>query len=224
MKKIISVILTLWLLSGTAAYASEPEAAGRESTDKSARSSIFDLLTQSDLHYEVDMAAYYLNDLISAAAAGKATAGRAAEQSLTAVLTAQGREDEAISFDDLYLLSRIIYSEAGSSWLEDDFRLCVGEVVMNRVASPEFPDTIHDVIYQKGQYSVVNTAGFASLAPGDTCVSVALRLLNGERLMVPSVVYQSDYIQGELFTLYSDYHLGNTYFCVSDNLELYPID
>ena len=131
---------------------------------------------------------------------------------------------QKISFDDLYLLSRVIYSEAGSDWLSEEFRLCVGEVVLNRVASPEFPDTIYDVVYQKGQYSGVNTAKFASLKPGRDCVDAALKLLQGERLMVPSVIYQSDYIQGELFSMYSDRRLGNTYFCLSPNQDLYPID
>ncbi len=55
---------------------------------------------------------------------------------------------------------------------------------MNRVASPEYPDSIHDVIYQKGQYSCVNTARFAGLVPTEECVDAALRLLCGERRMV----------------------------------------
>jgi hypothetical protein len=69
---------------------------------------------------------------------------------------------------------------------------------------------------------VVNTARFASLTPRRPCVDVALRLLQGERRMVPAVVFQSDSIQGELFTMYADRRLGNTYFCLSERLELYP--
>ena len=111
---------------------------------------------------------------------------------------------------------------AGSDWLTDDFRMCVGEVVLNRVASPEFPDTIRGVVYQRGQYSVVNSPRFESLAPRRECVDAALRLLQGERHMVPGVVYQADYLQGELFSVYFDRRLGNTYFCLSENLELYP--
>ena len=92
---------------------------------------------------------------------------------------------------------------------------------LNRVASPEYPDTLYDVVYQKGQYTGVNTARFANMKPGEDCVDAALKLLQGERRMVPAVVYQSDYIQGELFSMYSDRRLGNTYFCLSPNLELY---
>ena len=97
----------------------------------------------------------------------------------------------------------------------------MGEVALNRVASPEYPDTLYDVVYQKGQYTGVNTARFANMKPGEDCVDAALKLLQGERRMVPAVVYQSDYIQGELFSMYSDRRLGNTYFCLSPNLELY---
>lgn len=189
--------------------------------------SIFDLIDTAappSPAYQVDMAAYYLEDMRKAAIEGDVKAGRTAEESRNAAIDAAGSGEDKISFDDLYLLARVIYSEAGSDWLDEEFRLCVGEVVLNRVASPEYPDNIHDVVYQKGQYTGVNTVKFANLKPGEDCVDAALKLLQGERRMVPSVVYQSDCIQGELFSMYSDRHLGNTYFCLSPNLELYPID
>ena len=168
----------------------------------------------------VDMAGYYLGEMTEAAAAGNVAAGHEAERSRNAALEAGG-SGSPLSFDDLWLLSRVIDGMAGSDWLTDDFRMCVGEVVLNRVASPEFPNTIRDVVYQRGQYAVVNTARFASLVPRRECVDAALRLLLGERRMVPAVVYQADYLQGELFTMYPDRQLGSTYFCLSDHLELY---
>ena len=179
------------------------------------------LLDENSLSYEVDLASYYLAEMAEAAAAGDTAAGRAAEECRAAALAAGGGGEE-IAFDDLYLLARVIDCEAGSDWLPDDFRLCVGEVVLNRVASPEFPDTLREVVYQRGQYNVVNTARFAALTPRRPCVDAALRLLQGERRMVPAVVFQSDSIQGELFTMYADRRLGNTYFCLSERLELYP--
>ena len=179
------------------------------------------LLGANPISYRVDLAAYYLEEMCAAAETGNVSAGQAAEESRAAALDA-GSPGEPVSFDDLYLLARIIDSAAGSDWLTDEFRMCVGEVVLNRVASPEFPDTIQGVVYQKGQYSVVNTARFATLCPREECVDAALRLLQGERHMVPGVVYQADYLQGELFSVYFDYRLGNTYFCLSENLDLYP--
>lgn len=211
------LILALLLLPPGRALAEVCEA----ETPPAEKSALCRLLEENSVDYSVDMAAYYLSEMCQAAQDADVKAGRAAEENRAAALAAGG-EGEAVSFDDLYLLARVIDSMAGSDWLTDEFRLCVGEVVLNRVASPEFPDTLHDVLYQRGQYSVVHTARFASLAPSRDCVDAALRLLQGERRMVPSVVYQADYIQGELFTMVSDRRLGNTYFCLSDNLELYP--
>ena len=146
-----------------------------------------------------------------------------AERNRNALIDLNGGMGEKISFDDLYLLSKLICAEAGSDWLSDDFRLCVGEVVLNRVASPEFPDTIYEVVYQKGQYASAATAAFYSLVPSQACVDVALRLLQGERMMAPSVVFQSDHEQGEIFSIYKDRRLGTTFFCVSPNQDLYPV-
>ena len=168
----------------------------------------------------VDMADYYLLEMRDAAERADATAGRTAEAARNAAIEAGG-EGERIGFDDLLLLSRVLDAMAGSDWLTDDFRMCVGEVVLNRVASPEFPNTIRDVVYQRGQYAVVNTAHFAALTPRRECVDCALRLLLGERHMVPAVVYQADYLQGELFTMFPDRQLGSTYFCLSSRLDLY---
>lgn len=198
----------------------EPETQSEE------HKSIFDLMTGGSINYEADLAAYYLNEMTAAAAAGDVEAGRSAEEKRNAVIDASAEETDPgkISFDDLYLLSKVICYEAGSDWLTDEFRICVGEVIMNRVASPEYPDSIHDVVYQKGQYACVNSARFAGLVPTKECIDAALRLLCGERRMVPSVVFQSNDLQGEPFTMYTDRRLGTTYFCLSENQELYPID
>ena len=203
-----------------------PDTAPEPETQNEERRSIFDLMTGGSISYEADLAAYYLNEMTEAAAAGDVEAGRSAEEKRNAVIDASAAESDPgkISFDDLYLLSKVICYEAGSDWLTDEFRICVGEVIMNRVASPEYPDSIHDVIYQKGQYACVNSARFAGLVPTKECIDAALRLLCGERRMVPSVVFQSNELQGEPFTMYTDRRLGTTYFCLSENQELYPID
>ena len=197
------------------------EAPGAEPIE--ATGSIFDLLNGSTVTLELDMAAYYLDVMAEAAVDGDVQAGREAAQYRSEIIDQNGSGEVKISFDDLYLLAKLICAEAGSDWLSDDFRLCVGEVVLNRVASPEFPDSISDVVYQKGQYASAGTAAFASLVPSQACVDVALRLMQGERKMAPSVVFQSDHEQGEIFSMYTDRRLGTTFFCVSPNQELYPI-
>lgn len=126
------------------------------------------------------------------------------------------------SESDLMLLAKVIYAEAGSDFLSDEWKMCVGEVVLNRVASPEFPNTIPDVVYQQGQYQGARSGYIARLTPSERCIDIARRLLDGERLMEPSVVFQANFKQGSgvCKALY-DSHLGWTYFCYSSNMSLY---
>lgn len=67
-------------------------------------------------------------------------------------------EDEApvASYgSDLDLLAALVWAEAGDQPIPEG--LCyVCDVVLNRVDSPAWPNTIADVIYQPGQFSVVN--------------------------------------------------------------------
>jgi peptidoglycan hydrolase CwlO-like protein len=62
---------------------------------------------------------------------------------------------------DRYLLANIIYCEAGGE--PYDGQLAVGAVVINRVLSSVYPDTVVGVIYQSGQFSPVGS-GRLSLA------------------------------------------------------------
>lgn len=70
-------------------------------------------------------------------------------------------EDEApvasvgYSGSDLDLLAALVWAEAGDQPIPEG--LCyVCDVVLNRVDSPAWPNSIADVIYQPGQFSVVN--------------------------------------------------------------------
>ncbi len=54
---------------------------------------------------------------------------------------------------DRYLLANLIYCEAGGE--PYDGKVAVGSVVINRVLSNQFPDTVVGVIYQRRQFSPV---------------------------------------------------------------------
>ena len=59
------------------------------------------------------------------------------------------------NFGELDLLAALVYAEAGDQPIPEG--LCyVCDVVLNRVDSPAWPNTIADVIYQPGQFSVVS--------------------------------------------------------------------
>lgn len=59
--------------------------------------------------------------------------------------------DVTFADGDRKLLANIIYCEAGSEPYEG--KVAVGAVVINRVLSSKFPDTVLGVVYQKGQFS-----------------------------------------------------------------------
>ena len=70
-----------------------------------ATGSIFDLLSGSTVTLELDMAAYYLDEMGRAAVAGDTQAGREAEQYRNEIIDQNGSGEVKISFDDLYLLA-----------------------------------------------------------------------------------------------------------------------
>jgi len=159
----------------------------------------------------------YLAIMTAAARRGDTELGRETAQLRNAYIDEHNLADAKISFDDLFLLSKFIQSQAGSFWYTDEFRLCMGEVVMNRLASPDFPDSISGVIYQEGQFEGTLTEEFqCHLLPSPECVEAAIRLLLGERMMSEEVLYASDEKNGELYALYSDARFGYTYFCLGE--------
>lgn len=60
------------------------------------------------------------------------------------------KEAEEKALHDQELLASIIFCEAGNQSYEG--QVAVGAVVMNRINSEKFPDTMEEVIYQSGQF------------------------------------------------------------------------
>lgn len=132
-------------------------------------------------------------------------------------------EHNEMDFDDVLLLSKVIQHEAGSKWLSIDWKMKIGEVLLNRVESPEFPNTLYECVYAKGQYSGAQNGAYDTLTLSEDSIIAAVRLLNGERVINnKAVVFQSNSSQGSnVYEVLSDEILGNTYLCYSHNLELY---
>ena len=106
---------------------------------------------------------------------------------------------------DFELLARVIEAEAGGE--SDYHKLCVGTVVMNRVDSEKYPNSIEGVIYQPGQYQCV-TNSHINNEPSESSYEAAESILDGRRMFRSSVVYQAEFIQGKVVE-----KVGNTYFC-----------
>ncbi len=82
----------------------------------------------------------------------------------------------ASNSSDLTLLSKLIYGEARGEPYEG--QVAVGAVVLNRVRSSSFPNTISGVIYQSGAFDVVRD-GQINLTPNSTAKKAAQDALNG---------------------------------------------
>ncbi len=81
---------------------------------------------------------------------------------------------------DLQIMAAIIECEAGGEPYVG--KIAVGSVIMNRVRSDKFPNTIIEVIHQKSQFTPVKSGRFAIvLARGASasCVQAAQEVLNG---------------------------------------------
>lgn len=90
---------------------------------------------------------------------------------------------EAVSADtsDVALLAAILQCEAGTSY---DGMLAVGTVIMNRVISPNFPNSISGVIYQSGQFSPVGNGSLNTVlanGPSTAAYSAAQAVIGGAR-------------------------------------------
>lgn len=80
--------------------------------------------------------------------------------------------------DMVELLARLINGEARGEPYEG--QVAVGAVILNRVKSPEFPNTIAGVIYQKGQFSCVTDGQFDQpMEEGTTVYKAAQDAMNG---------------------------------------------
>lgn len=116
------------------------------------------------------------------------------------------------------MLACAIYCEAGGDACSDLCRYYVGDVILNRVNDPRFPDTIEGVLTQKSQYGRFYWTGIVwperANYPGEAAAvarayDTARALLSGER----SELYGAGYIWQAEFTQGTDViYLDGTYF------------
>ena len=110
-----------------------------------------------------------------------------------------GSEDAGYSDDEVYWLSRIISAEAEGEPLEG--KLAVGTVIMNRVASPDYPDTIYSVIFDRTNGVQFTPAGNGSIycEPGEDSVRAAKMCLEGYRTRDDILFFMNESIAESLW-------------------------
>lgn len=77
---------------------------------------------------------------------------------------------------DVYLLAKTIYAEGRGEPYTG--QVAIGAVIMNRIRSASFPNTVSGVVYQKGAFTAV-ADGQINLTPNDTAMRAAKDAING---------------------------------------------
>ncbi len=118
--------------------------------------------------------------LWAVAKAFDASVGWQAETETVTVTRGSGAAQSGESFynqEKLFWLSRIIMAESGNQPLEG--KMAVGNVVLNRVASPRYPNTVKEVLAQKNQFSPYKNGKLANRNPNEASVIAAKLVLDG---------------------------------------------
>lgn len=92
-------------------------------------------------------------------------------------------ENRSYTDDDIYWLSKIIHAESQGEPMEG--KIAVGNIVLNRVRSKDFPNTIYDVIFDRNggvQFSPVLDGSIYQEPYGDSIIA-AKWALSGENVV-----------------------------------------
>ncbi len=124
------------------------------------------------------------------AARQEAAKAKAAASSSSSVTSTQ-KESYGASTDEVTLLAAIVEKEAGGSGYQG--MLAVASVVMNRVRSSSYPDTIAGVIDQKGQFTggIAGLSRIISRGPSSAAIRAAEAALAGEDIVGGKVSFRS---------------------------------
>lgn len=117
---------------------------------------------------------------------------------------------KGVTTKKIYRLAQLMYAENGAAE-EDDCVFLTGIVVVKRMKSKKYPDTLEGVISQKGQYSTYQT-GKINCKPDERCLEFAEEILrfNLEKDYPDNLVFQAEFPQGS--KIYKRF--GQEYFCL----------
>lgn len=102
--------------------------------------------------------------------------GTKTAQAMGISLKGTSSSNSATSSTDLNLLARVVYGEARGEPYTG--QVAVASVVLNRVKSSSFPNTIAGVVYQAGAFDCVSD-GQINLTPNQSAYNAARDALNG---------------------------------------------
>ena len=129
--------------------------------------------------------------------------------------------EDNYSNDDIFWLSNIIHSECGHQSLEN--MIGVGNVIMNRVASSRYPDTIYDVIFDD-EFTVQFSPAYSGSIynqPGELALAATYLTLEGYNTVGDSMYFVNPYgAQGDS---YDWFKYGLKFVIKIDDHEFYTL-
>jgi spore germination cell wall hydrolase CwlJ-like protein len=117
---------------------------------------------------------------------------------------------KSYSEEDLMLLAGIIQNEAGSDFCSNYHQKIIASVVENRVKSDYFPDSIEEVIFQKGQYAITDKEFYN---PTKRAIRNAKYVLENGSILPSNCLFQSEFSQGDGVYLKIKTIISTTYIC-----------
>lgn len=117
--------------------------------------------------------------------------------------------------DNLDIIAKVIQHEADPAWCEWEHSVAVGAVVVNRVKSEYFPDSVKEVVEAPGQYLPAYTYGFDKTPR--LAYLAAKAALDGDHDVPEDAYWQDNRVQGrriwKAFTVDTGYFRSTTYIC-----------
>lgn len=110
-------------------------------------------------------------------------------------------------YEALELLARVLHRENSNEIDGEEATWNTASVIINRINSSKYPNTLEDVIYQPGQYECINS--LYKEEPTDIEWEVAAEVLNSGSILPSDVLYAAEFRQGS--GVYDK--VGKTYYC-----------
>lgn len=175
--------------STEAATAASTDAAPTAGTEAAAAATTETAAAQTQTQQQTPAASYQAAQALQALQQVQLQQAQAAAQA--AQVQAAAQTNTAVSASDRELLAAIIYCEAGNQ--SHTGKVAVGNVVMNRVNSAKFPNSISSVVYQRGQFSPAGSGWLNRVlkrgtVPAD-CYAAADEALAGSKPVGGSVFF-----------------------------------
>ncbi|SEQ18926.1 Cell Wall Hydrolase [Butyrivibrio fibrisolvens] len=124
--------------------------------------------------------------------------------------------DYEFTMEEIVLMANVVYREARGSF---NGQVAVAEVIMNRVKSPAYPNTIKGVLSQKNQFSTYSWASSRTAEETSTdMINLCLKVLSGEYSYLNNANVLSFKRNDGSQTFY-----GKTLYTVVDNQAFYSI-